>query len=59
VGTIALRVDVGPDGKVKTAAVATSQLPDLNNAALDAIKKWTFKPGNRTIRVVFKFSLPK
>jgi TonB family protein len=57
-GTIALRVDIGPDGKVKTADVAASQLPDLNKAALDAIKKWTFKPGNRNIRVVLKFSLP-
>jgi TonB family protein len=56
-GTIALRVDVGPDGKVRTAAVATSQLPDLNNAALDAVKKWSFKPGNRSIRIVLKFSL--
>ena len=56
-GTIALRVDVGPDGKVKTATVASSQLPDLNNATLEAIKKWSFKPGNRSIRVVLKFSL--
>ena len=56
-GTIAFRVDVGPDGKVRTAAVASSQLPDLNNAALDAIKKWSFKPGNRSIRIVLKFSL--
>jgi TonB family protein len=57
-GTISLRVDIGPDGKVKTADVAASQLPDLNKAALDAVKKWTFKPGNRNIRVVLKFSLP-
>ena len=56
-GVIALRVDVGPDGKVKTAAVANSQVPDLNNATLEAIKKWSFKPGNRSIRVVIKFSL--
>ena len=56
-GTIALRVDVGPDGKVRTAAVANSQLPDLNNATVEAVKKWTFKPGNRSIRVIMKFSL--
>jgi TonB family protein len=56
-GTIAFRVDIGPDGKVRTAAVASSQIPDLNNAALEAIKKWSFKPGNRSIRVVLKFSL--
>jgi protein TonB len=56
-GTIALRVDIGPDGKVKTAAIASSQLPDLNNAAVDAVKKWVFKPGNRSIRLVLNFSL--
>jgi protein TonB len=56
-GTIALRVDVGPDGKVKTASIASSQLPDLNNAAVDAVKKWVFKPGNRSIRLVLTFSL--
>jgi TonB family protein len=56
-GTIALRVDIGPDGKVRTAAIATSQIPDLNNATTDAVKKWVFKPGNRSIRLVLKFSL--
>ena len=56
-GDITLRVDIGPDGTVKTAAVAASQLPDLNNAALEAMKKWSFKPGNRRIRVVLTFAL--
>jgi TonB family protein len=56
-GTIALRVDIGPDGKVRTAAIAASQIPDLNNATTDAVKKWVFKPGNRSIRLVLKFSL--
>jgi TonB family protein len=56
-GTIALRVDVGPDGKVKTAAIAISQLPDLNAATLEAVKKWSFRPGNRSIRVIVTYSL--
>jgi len=56
-GTIALRVDIGPDGKVRTAAIAASQIPDLNNATTDAVKKWVFKPGNRSIRLVLKFSM--
>jgi len=56
-GTIALRVDIGPDGKVRTASIAASQIPDLNNAATDAVKKWVFKPGNRSICLVLKFSL--
>jgi TonB family protein len=56
-GVIALRVDVGPDGKVKTATIASSQIADLNNATLEAVKKWSFKPGNRSIRIVLTFSL--
>jgi TonB family protein len=56
-GTISVQVDVGPDGKVKTASITKSQLQDLNNATLGAIKKWSFKPGNRSIVVVLKFAL--
>lgn len=56
-GTITLRVDVGPDGKVKTVSVATSQLPEMNTATVEAVKQWTFKPGNRSIRIVFNYSL--
>lgn len=58
-GKITLQVDVGPDGKVKSATVANSQAPDLNAATVEALKKWSFKPGNRSIsvRVVMTFSL--
>jgi TonB family protein len=56
-GTITTQVDIGPDGKVKTATIANSQIPDLNKSTLDAIKKWSFKPGNRSVRVVLKFAL--
>jgi TonB family protein len=56
-GTIALRVDIGLDGKVRTATVTTSQLPDLNTATVAAVKKWVFKPGNLSIRLVLTFSL--
>ena len=56
-GTISLQVDIGPDGKVKTASITNSQLQDLNKATLDAVKKWSFKPGNRSIRLVLKFAL--
>jgi TonB family protein len=56
-GNITVQVDVGPDGKVRAATIASSQLPDLNKAALDAVKKWVFKPGNRNVRVVLKFAL--
>ena len=56
-GTISLQVDIGPDGKVKTASITNSQLQDLNKATLDAVKKWSFKPGNRSIRLILKFAL--
>jgi TonB family protein len=56
-GSITVQVDIGPDGKVKTASIASSQLADLNNETLNAVKKWTFKPGNRSIRLVLKFVL--
>ena len=56
-GDIIIRVDIGPDGSVKIAAVASSQIPDLNSAVLQAVKKWSFKPGNRSIRIVLTFAL--
>jgi TonB family protein len=56
-GAITLQVDVGPDGLVKTASIVTSQLQDLNKTTLEAVKKWAFKPGNRSIRLVLKFAI--
>jgi TonB family protein len=56
-GTIAVRVDVGANGKVRAASIASSQLPDLSNPTLEAVKKWVFKPGNLSIRLVLTFSL--
>jgi len=50
-------VDVGPDGKVKTAVIASSQVPDMDAATLNAVKKWSFKPGNRSIRLIVTYSL--
>jgi TonB family protein len=57
VGTVTVQIDIGPDGKVKMASISNSQLPDLNKTTLDAVKKWSFKPGNRSIRLVLKFAL--
>jgi TonB family protein len=56
-GSITLQVDIGPDGKAKAASVVNSQLSELDKVALDAVKKWLFKPGNRSVRVVLKFAL--
>jgi TonB family protein len=56
-GTIIVQVDIGPDGKVKAATIVNSQIADLNKATVDAIKKWSFKPGNRSVRLLLKFAL--
>src|SRR5262249_10646767 len=56
-GKITLQLDIGPDGKVKTASIVTSQLEDMSKTTLDAVKKWSFKPGNRSIRLVLNFAL--
>jgi TonB family protein len=56
-GTITLQLDIGPDGKVKSASILNSQLQDLNKATLDAAKMWSFKPGNRSIRLIMRFAL--
>ena len=56
-GKITLRVDIGPDGKVKAASVTSSQLTDMNAATVAAVKGWTFKPGNRSISLIFTYSL--
>jgi TonB family protein len=56
-GTVNVRVEVGPDGKVKSAVVSNSKLPAMNTPTLEAVKQWTFKPGNRTIQIVFNYLL--
>ncbi len=58
-GRIVLQVEIAPEGKVKAANVVSSQVPDLNTATMDALKKWTFKPGARavSVRVIMTYSL--
>jgi hypothetical protein len=29
----------------------------MNASTIEAVKQWTFKPGNRTIRIVFSYLL--
>jgi protein TonB len=43
-GTITLQVTIGPDGNVSRAAIASSQLPEMDAALLASVKKWTFTP---------------
>jgi TonB family protein len=62
-GRISLRVTVGPDGKVRSAVVSNSQLPQLNAATVDAAMKWTFKvpprprPAPVSITLTFTYAL--
>jgi TonB family protein len=63
-GKVSLQVKVGVDGKVVSATVTDSQLPEMNAETVTAAGKWTFKPYSSsgrptayTIKLVFAFSL--
>ncbi|MEZ4374304.1 MAG: TonB family protein [Polyangiaceae bacterium] len=65
-GQVVLFVTVGTDGLVMDAVIEKSAGDELDKAALDAIKRWRFKPATRggqpiaaKIRVPFDFKLPK
>ncbi|WP_174274320.1 energy transducer TonB [Sphingomonas bacterium] len=47
-GTVRLRVLISPEGRVEEVAVAKSSGFDrLDDAALDAVRKWRFRPGTQ------------
>jgi TonB family protein len=55
-GNITLQVTVGADGRVTRAEVASSEIPALNSATADAVRKWQFRPGaGGAMRVVIRF----
>lgn len=43
-GSVVLRAIIGADGHVKNLEVVSTVSPDLNQAAIDAVKQWTYKP---------------
>lgn len=44
-GTVLVRVDVGPDGvPTSTSLVQSSRSRSLDKAALDAVRRWRFRP---------------
>lgn len=43
-GEVEVRFEVGPDGRVEAASVVKTSSPTLNNAALDAVREWQFRP---------------
>lgn len=50
-GTVVVQAFVGTNGRVRSAKVATS-VPELDRAALDAVKRWTFRPAQSQGRPV-------
>ena len=42
-GIVIIEATIGPDGRVKDAKILRS-IPLLDQAALDAVKQWTFTP---------------
>jgi protein TonB len=64
-GTVVLGVIVGRDGKVQDVWVVRS-IPVLDDAAVNAVKQWTYKPGRDRLEhpvavyfpVSVKFELP-
>jgi len=64
-GTVILRVLVGSDGLPRTIEIdRSSGSRSLDNAARDAVRRWTFQPGTRNgvatalwARVPIKFDL--
>jgi TonB family protein len=62
-GRVALRLEVLADGKVRNATVTSSQVPELNAATVEAVKKWTFKlpprarPAPLNVTLTFNYTL--
>jgi protein TonB len=45
-GTVLVRAEVGPDGvPVSVSIVQGSRSRDLDRAAVDAVRRWRFRPG--------------
>ena len=50
-GTVVVRFEVDEEGKVKKARISRG-IEDLNNAALDAVRAWKFRPAIKAGRAV-------
>jgi protein TonB len=50
-GEVVLEVTIGADGLVKNAKV-TKSIPELDEAALTAIRQWEFRPGRKNGKAV-------
>ena len=43
-GSVEVKFEVGPDGQVDVVSVVKTTNPGLNDAALEAVRQWRFKP---------------
>jgi TonB family protein len=43
-GSVVLSARIGPDGRVNSVELISSPAPDLSDAALKAVRQWTYKP---------------
>jgi periplasmic protein TonB len=64
-GTVVVRFEVDEEGKVKKARISRG-IEELNNAALDAVRAWKFKPAVKagqkvqvTLEAPVTFELPE
>src|SRR5688500_2846787 len=64
-GTVVVRFEVDEEGKVKKARISRG-IEDLNNAALDAVRAWKFRPAIKagrpaqvTLEAPVTFELPQ
>ena len=46
-GNVTLRVEVTPEGKAENFQIVKSLEPTLDQAAIDAVKQWTFEPAKK------------
>jgi len=51
-GVVVLSLVVGSNGVLREVVVARSLSPDLDEAAIDTVKKWKFAPGTKDGRPV-------
>jgi protein TonB len=64
-GTVVVRFEVDEDGRVKKARISRG-IEDLNQAALDAVRAWKFRPAVKagqkvqvTLEAPVTFELPQ
>jgi protein TonB len=62
-GTVVIEAIIGVDGKVREARIVSS-IPELDQAALDAVRQWEFTPSRLNgvavaviVTVLVRFSL--